>query len=158
MPELRKDPVLGRWVIIATDRAKRLSDFDVVRQEARGGSCAFCEGHEEETPPKVYAVRAEGSAPNTPGQLRPPSGALSASSRRLLDHHRGGLPLARRADPASHAGGWLRVGLGLLHQPHAARGGCRGASRDGGLGKRPSPRVIAAPPVSAAGRAWAACR
>ena len=27
MPELRKDPITGRWVIIATDRAKRPSDF-----------------------------------------------------------------------------------------------------------------------------------
>ena len=67
MPELRKDPVLGRWVIIATERAKRPSDFDVVRQGARGESCVFCEGHEEQTPPEVYAVRQEGSAPDTPG-------------------------------------------------------------------------------------------
>ena len=27
MPELRKDPVIGRWVIIATERGKRPSDF-----------------------------------------------------------------------------------------------------------------------------------
>ena len=27
MPELRKDPVVGRWVIIATERARRPSDF-----------------------------------------------------------------------------------------------------------------------------------
>ena len=27
MPELRKDPVTGRWVIIATERAKRPQDF-----------------------------------------------------------------------------------------------------------------------------------
>ncbi|MDB5385402.1 MAG: galactose-phosphate uridylyltransferase, partial [Planctomycetaceae bacterium] len=27
MPDLRKDPVVGRWVIIATDRAKRPQDF-----------------------------------------------------------------------------------------------------------------------------------
>jgi UDPglucose--hexose-1-phosphate uridylyltransferase len=67
MPELRKDPVLGRWVIIATERAKRPSDFDVVRQEDRGEACVFCEGHEEETPPEVYAVREEGTVPNTPG-------------------------------------------------------------------------------------------
>ena len=32
MPELRKDPITGRWVIIATDRAKRPSDF--IRQSA----------------------------------------------------------------------------------------------------------------------------
>jgi len=27
MPELRKDPLIGRWVIIATERAKRPVDF-----------------------------------------------------------------------------------------------------------------------------------
>ena len=27
MPELRKDPIVGRWVIIATERAKRPFDF-----------------------------------------------------------------------------------------------------------------------------------
>ena len=27
MPELRKDPVVGRWVIISTDRGRRPSDF-----------------------------------------------------------------------------------------------------------------------------------
>ena len=27
MPELRKDPIVGRWVIISTDRAKRPTDF-----------------------------------------------------------------------------------------------------------------------------------
>ncbi len=29
MPELRKDPVVGRWVIISTERARRPSDFAV---------------------------------------------------------------------------------------------------------------------------------
>jgi UDPglucose--hexose-1-phosphate uridylyltransferase len=67
MPELRKDPVLGRWVIIATERAKRPSDFDVVRQKSHAESCVFCEGHEDETPPEIYAVRAAGTAPNEPG-------------------------------------------------------------------------------------------
>jgi UDPglucose--hexose-1-phosphate uridylyltransferase len=67
MPELRKDPVLGRWVIIATERAKRPSDFDVVRQKSHADSCAFCGGHEEETPPEVYAVREDGAAPDSPG-------------------------------------------------------------------------------------------
>jgi UDPglucose--hexose-1-phosphate uridylyltransferase len=67
MPELRKDPVLGRWVIIATERAKRPSDFEVVREESDSVSCAFCEGHESETPPEVYAVRGTGSRANEPG-------------------------------------------------------------------------------------------
>ncbi|HPB32940.1 MAG TPA: galactose-1-phosphate uridylyltransferase, partial [Candidatus Sumerlaeota bacterium] len=28
MPELRKDPVIGRWVIIATERGKRPEAFN----------------------------------------------------------------------------------------------------------------------------------
>jgi len=67
MPELRKDPVLGRWVIIATERAKRPSDFDVAREQPDSVSCAFCEGRESETPPEVYAVRDDGTRANEPG-------------------------------------------------------------------------------------------
>jgi UDPglucose--hexose-1-phosphate uridylyltransferase len=67
MPELRKDPVVGRWVIIATERAKRPSDFKVPGQKRRAESCVFCEGREEETPPEIYALRPAASAPDTPG-------------------------------------------------------------------------------------------
>jgi len=67
MPELRKDPVVGRWVIIATERGRRPSDF--VREPAprRGGTCAFCVGHEAATPPEILAARAADSPPNGPG-------------------------------------------------------------------------------------------
>jgi UDPglucose--hexose-1-phosphate uridylyltransferase len=67
MPELRKDPVVGRWVIISTERGKRPSDFKVVMEKRKPGPCVFCEGHESETPPEVYAVRRDGTAPDTPG-------------------------------------------------------------------------------------------
>ncbi len=67
MPELRKDPVLGRWVIIATERAKRPSDFEVTREETETASCVFCEGRESETPPEVFAVRREGTGTDEPG-------------------------------------------------------------------------------------------
>jgi UDPglucose--hexose-1-phosphate uridylyltransferase len=67
MPELRKDPVVGRWVIIATERGKRPSDFEVAGEERKPGPCVFCEGHEHETPPEVYAVREADTAPDTPG-------------------------------------------------------------------------------------------
>ncbi len=30
MPELRKDPIIGRWVIIATERAQTLREFNVM--------------------------------------------------------------------------------------------------------------------------------
>lgn len=68
MPELRKDPVTGRWVIIATDRAKRPSDFVREKVEIRGsGFCPFCYNNESKTPPEIMAYRADGSAPDTPG-------------------------------------------------------------------------------------------
>ena len=41
MPELRKDPIMGRWVIIATERAKRPSDFEVVPEKIGEGFCHF---------------------------------------------------------------------------------------------------------------------
>lgn len=67
MPELRKDPVIGRWVIVAEERALRPHDFVVPREEAQGGFCPFCAGNETKTPPEVYAHRDGGTAPDTPG-------------------------------------------------------------------------------------------
>ena len=70
MPELRKDPIIGRWVIIATERGKRPSDFSF-EQEKKAAQpttkCPFCEGNESLTPPEIYALRKKGTSPNTPG-------------------------------------------------------------------------------------------
>ena len=67
MPELRKDPIVGRWVIIATERGKRPSDFVSETEVTRGGFCPLCPGNENKPPPEVYAIRPEDSRPNTPG-------------------------------------------------------------------------------------------
>ena len=68
MPELRKDPITGRWVIIATERAKRPSDFVRDKVEIRGsGFCPFCYGNEAKTPPEIIAYRSDGSLRNSPG-------------------------------------------------------------------------------------------
>ncbi|HEY2850868.1 MAG TPA: galactose-1-phosphate uridylyltransferase [Gemmatimonadaceae bacterium] len=66
MPELRKDPVTGRWVIISTERRKRPSDFRIQQAESLGvADCPFCAGREELTPPEVLAYRNNGGAPNS---------------------------------------------------------------------------------------------
>jgi UDPglucose--hexose-1-phosphate uridylyltransferase len=57
MPELRKDPLLGRWVIIGTERVRRPADFRSERPARRGGPCMLCGGHERETPPEVLVYR-----------------------------------------------------------------------------------------------------
>jgi UDPglucose--hexose-1-phosphate uridylyltransferase len=67
VPELRKDPVTGRWVIIATDRPKRPSDFTRQQVSITGSRfCPFCPGNEQRTPPEILAYRTHGSA-NQPG-------------------------------------------------------------------------------------------
>ncbi len=68
MPELRKDPITGRWVIISTERLKRPSDFYAERVSIIGEDhCPFCAGREDMTPPEVFAFRPYGQAPNTSG-------------------------------------------------------------------------------------------
>lgn len=68
MPELRKDPIVGRWVIIATDRARRPLP---IRLELPPGdteaACPFCEGSEQETPLEILSYRDRDSTPNTRG-------------------------------------------------------------------------------------------
>ena len=66
MPELRKDPIVGRWVIIAPDRAKR-PIYTREAQVAAGGLCPFCEGHEANTPVEILAYRDAKSRPNEKG-------------------------------------------------------------------------------------------
>jgi UDPglucose--hexose-1-phosphate uridylyltransferase len=68
MPELRKDPIIGRWVIIATERAKRPQDFAAIHNANNEPSCPFCDGNEKQTPPEILAIREPHAAqPNSPG-------------------------------------------------------------------------------------------
>src|SRR5262249_7651007 len=67
VPELRRDELSGRWVLLAPGRAARPHTFP---PPARGGAstpdeCPFCPGHEKMTPPEVYRA-GEGEA-DTPG-------------------------------------------------------------------------------------------
>ena len=69
MPQVRVDPLTGLKTIVTPERATRPG----------GGLSAepcppidpetdpFLEGHEDRTPPEVYAVRSNGSAPDSPG-------------------------------------------------------------------------------------------
>jgi UDPglucose--hexose-1-phosphate uridylyltransferase len=67
MPELRKDPVIGRWVIIATERAKRPSAYSAHPEIKKGGFCPFCFGNEEHTPPEVLSYRPSDTKTNSSG-------------------------------------------------------------------------------------------
>lgn len=68
MPELRKDPIIGRWIIISTERGKRPTDFIVEKSETRGGFCPLCPGNENTTPPEVLSYsNTAGHQANRPG-------------------------------------------------------------------------------------------
>lgn len=68
MPELRKDPVVGRWVIIATERANRPANFVThVPVDVTDEFNPFLPGNEAETPAEVLAYRPPDTAANTPG-------------------------------------------------------------------------------------------
>lgn len=69
MPQLRQDLITGRWVAVATERARRPDSFTQAPKEAVTARdvCPFCPGHEEMTPPEVLAYRTPGTAANAPG-------------------------------------------------------------------------------------------
>jgi UDPglucose--hexose-1-phosphate uridylyltransferase len=69
MPELRVDPLSGHRAIVASERAERPGvgpDTDPPAP-VDPATDPFAEGHEHRTPPEVYAVRANGGGPDSPG-------------------------------------------------------------------------------------------
>ncbi len=70
-PELRRDPITGRWVLIAPERARRPIALSGAgprhRTSGERTPCPFCAGQEHDTPGEVFAIRDPGSAPNGPG-------------------------------------------------------------------------------------------
>jgi UDPglucose--hexose-1-phosphate uridylyltransferase len=69
LPQLRQDLITGRWVAVATERARRPDSFTQAVKEAVAARdvCPFCPGHEAMTPPEVLAYRAPGTPPNSEG-------------------------------------------------------------------------------------------
>ena len=67
MPELRKDPIVGRWIIIASERAKRPIDFKTLPAAPKPANCPFCEGNEASTPPEILACRYPNTRENERG-------------------------------------------------------------------------------------------
>ncbi|HTK76076.1 MAG TPA: galactose-1-phosphate uridylyltransferase [Gemmataceae bacterium] len=67
VPQLRKDPIVDRWVLIAPERAERPTELEEPAHLAHHETCPFCEGRERETTPEVLAFRAPGSQPDGPG-------------------------------------------------------------------------------------------
>jgi galactose-1-phosphate uridylyltransferase len=63
MAELRKDPILGDWVILAPERALRPFDHEIAGVSATRDLCPFCRGNESATPAAVMTV-PDGTSPD----------------------------------------------------------------------------------------------
>jgi UDPglucose--hexose-1-phosphate uridylyltransferase len=69
MREIRIDPLSGHKVIIAGERSLRPNGEPRCDAPAplNAETDPFAEGHEDRTPPELYAVRRNGGPPNSPG-------------------------------------------------------------------------------------------
>jgi len=63
-PEIRRDPVMARWVIIAAARGERPDFFRARPAERTEEPCPFCPGHEFSTPAPVWTERLYGMDPS----------------------------------------------------------------------------------------------
>ena len=54
--ELRKDYLVGDWVIIASGRENRPKHIELEEKPSPKEKCPFCPGREEETPPEILRV------------------------------------------------------------------------------------------------------
>lgn len=66
MHELRKDPLMSRWVAVLSD-SKAPEEYPLFTEDVKESDCKFCSGRENETLPEIAAIRREGSLPNGPG-------------------------------------------------------------------------------------------
>ncbi len=78
-----------------------------------------------QAPPRLPAPHPQPARRSTvqPHPAHRPESPSAARPARVLVDHRVRLPLAHRVHPADHADRGIRVGLRLLDQPDAARGG-----------------------------------
>lgn len=69
VPEIRIDPLTGLRAIVATGRAQRPGgELTVVPPQAIDpADDPFAEGHEDRTPPELYALRRDGGGTDGPG-------------------------------------------------------------------------------------------
>ena len=100
MPEVRIDPLSGHKTIVAGERSKRPGGQPTCSppEPIDAERDPFAEGHEDRTPPELYAVRPGGGPADSPGwtvrvvpNLYP---ALTPRTRRTAEA--AGAPRSRR--------------------------------------------------------------
>jgi len=107
--DIRKDYLLDRWVVIATHRGRRPTDFTRKKTTTsrRDSSCPFCPGNERKTPPAVLVyLKGDGGiikkadtngtrhqgwlircVPNLYSAFSPPERGESFKAGKAVGHH-----------------------------------------------------------------------
>ncbi len=67
MAELRRDPIVGRWVIVDIKNPSEPKDFEYEQYIQKGGTCPFCYGNESMTPSEIECFRDRSTFSNTSG-------------------------------------------------------------------------------------------
>ena len=68
MAELRRDPITGRWAILAPEQTRRPRDFTPPASTPQDpAACPFCEGREQIAGKELLSWRQDGSSSNAPG-------------------------------------------------------------------------------------------
>ncbi len=68
MSDLRRDPIVGRWVIVDTGHPNAPKDYEYETHGQKDtGVCPFCYGNESMTPLEIESFRDMHTAANTPG-------------------------------------------------------------------------------------------
>jgi UDPglucose--hexose-1-phosphate uridylyltransferase len=68
MPELRRDPIIGRWVIVSRERARRPQDYRMRHKHPPLEYNPFAPGHEDETPAEILEYPPPASLPMESGR------------------------------------------------------------------------------------------
>lgn len=70
MPELRKDPIVSRWVIISAGRSRRPKNISRLRQRASEEPCLFCVNDGSLPQSEIFSLRDTSSASGAHWQVR----------------------------------------------------------------------------------------
>ncbi len=70
MSRLRKDPIVGRWIIVNTERPKKPEEYATIQEppdDILSDECPFCGGNEAKTPHEIASFRPENAPPDAAG-------------------------------------------------------------------------------------------
>ncbi len=118
MSELRKDPLLDRWVIIAPerDRPPQATYGAAPAAPEQPAPCPFCPGNEHLTPDEIASVRRQGGPwdlrvfPHREPALRV-EGELEPRAHGLLEQLRGLGAHEVVVETPTHRSGWADLGV-----------------------------------------------